>query len=162
MNSLIYITGLPRSTTIQVTATVFSVVHVEYRAIALLGLFCGSRSNSVRINTRLTIVVWRTPHQYPVTIIYSIPLEHCTTMGLKLPPSYSSTGLDHAGASPLSAQPSPSPSYSSAGLADAGPLPVVVAVRCLSRPRGFSHCCDVSIMHVHASRGGQTGLTFAR
>ena len=45
------------ATTIRVTATVFSVVHVEYRAIALLGLFCGSRSNSVQINTRLTFVV---------------------------------------------------------------------------------------------------------
>ena len=25
---------------------------------------CGSRLNSVRINTRLTFVVWRPPHQY--------------------------------------------------------------------------------------------------
>ena len=43
------------TTTIQVTETVFSVVLVEYCAVALLGLFCGSRSNSVRINTKLKV-----------------------------------------------------------------------------------------------------------
>ena len=64
---------------------------------------------------------------------------------------YRYTGLGHTGASPLSVQPSPPPSYSSAGLTDAGPLPVVAAVRCPSRPRTCSRCCDVSIMHVHAS-----------
>ena len=64
---------------------------------------------------------------------------------------YRYTGLGHTGASSLSVQPSPPPSYSSAGLANAGPLPVVAAVRCPSRPRTCSRCCDVSIMHVHAS-----------
>ena len=64
---------------------------------------------------------------------------------------YRYAGLGHAGALPLSIQPSPPPSYSSAGLADAGPLPVVAAVRCPSRPHARSRCCDVSIMHVHTS-----------
>ena len=51
---------------IRVTATAFSVVHLEYHAVTLLGLFCGSGLSSVRINT--TFVVWRPQYQYPVTL----------------------------------------------------------------------------------------------
>ena len=67
MISLVCIINRSVTSTIRVTTIVFSIIHVEYRAVAL-GLYCGSRLSSVRINTRITFVVWCPPHQYPVTL----------------------------------------------------------------------------------------------
>ena len=46
MNSLEYF-NRSAAATIQETVTVFSIIHVEYRAVALLLLFCGSGVSSV-------------------------------------------------------------------------------------------------------------------